>query len=225
MSVQMGHRAPSVDSVQVGRIAPLGAEGVPSGFVKSRVAGPVHVGSLSLDGDQQADLTVHGGPDKAIYFYPSEHYPRWIHDVPRHERRLVPGGFGENITTTGLDEHSVSVGDVFRIGTAEVQVTQPRQPCFKLALRFDDTSLGRIMMQSGRTGWYVRVLTPGVLHAGDDIQALHRPNPKWTIARFNGFIVDRHRTRSAFAELAALEGLAVVWKDAAQGALNEPDER
>ncbi len=152
--------APRVMSVQAGRIAPLGPNGVPSGFVKSAVVDAVPVGHLGLEGDEQADLTVHGGPDKAVYFYPAEHYLDWLRDVPRHERALIAGAFGENLTTSGLTEDSVSIGEVLRIGSTELQVTQPRQPCFKLGLRFGDNTLGRIMMQSGRTGWYVRVLTP-----------------------------------------------------------------
>jgi MOSC domain-containing protein YiiM len=212
------NRPATVESVQVGRVAPLGPDGVTSGFVKSPVAGPVEAMPLGLRGDEQADLTVHGGLDKAVYFYPSEHYPRWGRDVPRHTPMLVAGAFGENITTAGLDEDSVSIGDVLRIGTAELQVTQPRQPCFKLGLRFDDSGLGRLMLQSGRTGWYTRVIIPGTLAAGDEIHVVRRPNPAWTIARFNRFIPRRRDARSEFAELAALEGLAEVWKQAARDA-------
>jgi len=221
MSDSLREDAPRVMSVQVGRIAPLGAQGVPSGFVKSPVAGPVRVAPLGLDGDEQADLTVHGGPDKAVYFYPSEHYPRWLVDVPRHEHALHAGAFGENITTVGLDESSVAIGDVFRIGSAEFQATQPRQPCFKLGLRFNDSSLGRIMMQTGRTGWYVRVLKPGSLGAGDAIEVLRRPNPAWTIGRFNAFVLHRRAAKAEIVEVAALEGLAEVWKTGLEESLAE----
>jgi MOSC domain-containing protein YiiM len=212
-----------VESVQVGRITSLGVgeKSVPSAFVKTTVHGPVRVEPLGLDGDEQADLTVHGGPDKAVYCYPAEHYPRWLDDVPRHAKTLHAGAFGENITTRGLDEESVCIGDVHRIGTAEMQVTQPRQPCFKLGLRFDDVGLGRIMIQTGRTGWYVRVLKPGTLQAGDEIHILRRPNPQWTITRFNGFIRNRREARHEFAELAAMEGLAEVWRQAVRQGLGE----
>lgn len=207
--------------MQTGPVAPLGPQGVPSGFVKSPVRGPVNVGPTGLLGDEQADLTVHGGPDKAVYLYPAEHYPRWTHDAPRHGPMFVPGAFGENLTTHGLEEDAVSVGQVLRIGTVELQVTQPRQPCFKLGLRFDDNSLGRMMVQSGRTGWYARVLTPGALQAGDPIHVLRVPNPKWSIARFNAFIPRRREARAQFAELAALEGVAESWQMAAREALND----
>lgn len=213
MSGAHDRSVPSVVAIQVGRIAPLGSDGISSAFVKSAVAGPVQVGPLGLDGDEQADLTVHGGVDKAVYFYPSEHYPRWAADVPQHAGRLVAGAFGENITAQGIDESDIAIGDVLRIGTAELQVSQPRQPCFKLALRFDDHRLGRLMMQTGRTGWYARVLTSGVIQAGDSIQRTARPNPAWTIARFNDVI---RSGRGAFHELAGLEGLAEVWRQAAE---------
>lgn len=205
-------KLPSVLSVQVGRIAPLGPLGEPSAFVKTTVSGPVQLAELGIEGDEQADLSVHGGPDKAVYFYPAENYALWMQDVPQHERLLVPGGFGENVTINGLNEESVSIGDLFRIGTAEVQVTQPRQPCFKLGLRFDDSSLGRIMMQTRRTGWYVRVVTPGVLQAGDAIEVLKRSNPGWTIARFAEFIRDKRVVKEELDELLTLEGLADGWK-------------
>ncbi len=216
---------PSVLSLQVGRIGPLGPSAVPSGFVKTDVRGPVRAGTLGLVGDEQADLTVHGGPDKAIYFYPSEHYPLWLHDVPRHRSLLVAGAFGENVTTEGFDETTIAIGDVLRIGSAEVQVTQPRQPCFKLGLRFADNTLGRIMMQSGRTGWYVRVLVEGTMQRDDRIEVAHRPSPTWTIARFNQFILHRAGTDDDLTELVALDGLADGWREAIAERLNAPPER
>lgn len=220
-----GPVSPTVIGVQIGRIAPLGPQGVPSGFVKSAVRGPVRVATLGLEGDEQADRSVHGGPDKAVYFYPAEHYPWWISEVPRHGAILVAGAFGENLTIAGLNEGGVCIGDVFRIGTAEVQVTQPRQPCFKLGLRFGDNTLGRVMMQSGRTGWYARVLTPGALQAGDHVHTLRRSNPSWTIARFNRFVMSRRGAAMELAELAELDGLAEGWKRAIAEASGGDSER
>jgi MOSC domain-containing protein YiiM len=198
----------TVVSIQVGRVAPLGSEGVPSAFVKHKVDGLVHAATLGLVGDEQADLTVHGGPDKAVYFYASEHYPRWAIDAPRHAAELVTGAFGENITTAGLDEESVAIGDVLAIGSAEMQVTQPRQPCFKLGLRFGDNALGRMMMKTGRSGWYVRVLKAGDFKAGDEIWVTRRPSPDWSIARFNRVVLHQAATREELKELSELEGLA-----------------
>lgn len=204
--------AATVVSIQTGHIAPLGPEGVASAFVKRPVSGPVRIGALGLEGDQQADLTVHGGTDKAVYFYPAEHYPRWAADVPQHAGDLVPGGFGENLTVTGLVEETVAIGDVFAVGDVLLGVTQPRQPCFKLGLRFADNTLGKIMLQTGRTGWYARVLKPGTLVAGDTIARTAHPNPAWTVARFNLFLLTKRDHRPDLTELAALDGLAEEWK-------------
>jgi MOSC domain-containing protein YiiM len=177
--------AGSIVSVQVGPVAPLGSTDVSSAFVKHPVSGPVMAERLGLAGDHQADLRVHGGPDKAIYCYPVEHYEKWRALAPSAGALLVPGGFGENLTTRGLDEDHVCIGDIYRIGGATVQVTQPRQPCFKLAMRFNDRRIGRAMVRSGMSGWYLRVLEPGLVESGSSITLLERPNPDWPIARLN----------------------------------------
>jgi MOSC domain-containing protein YiiM/ketosteroid isomerase-like protein len=173
----------SIVSVQVGRVAPLGPAGVPSGFVKRPVSGTVAVTPLGLLGDEQADLRIHGGPEKAVYLYPEEHYERWRALFPEHAAALVPGGFGENLTTRGLDEATICIGDVLIVGTARLQVTQPRQPCFKLGLRFDDPRLARAMISHGLSGWYARVLDPGTVEANAPIRLFDRPNPEWPVAR------------------------------------------
>jgi MOSC domain-containing protein YiiM len=140
---------PSILSIEAGKVAPLGASGVLSGFVKRIVRAPVKIVPLCLTGDEQADFSVHGGPDKTVYFYPSEHYATWTREFPEHRELLARGGFGENLTTAGLIENTVAIGDVFSVGNALLQVTQPRQPCFKLAIPFDDPRLGRAMLRSG----------------------------------------------------------------------------
>ena len=208
----------SVVSVQVGQIAPLGREGVPSGFIKRPVTGAVMVEKLGLVGDQQADLRVHGGADKAVYCYPIEHYSRWRETLKGKDDLLVPGGFGENLTTQGVDEARVFIGDTFQIGTARVQVTQPRQPCFKLALRFEDSQMIKAMVRNGLSGWYLRVLEPGLVEAGASIAMLESPNPTWSISRLN-LLRDRRGTREEISELAALSGLAGDLRNRARAAL------
>ncbi len=208
----------SVGSVQVGQIAPLGHEGVPSGFIKRPVTGAVMVERLGLDGDQQADLRVHGGADKAVYCYPIEHYARWSEMLEGKEHLLVPGGFGENLTTQGLDEGRVCIGDIFQVGAARVQVTQPRQPCFKLALRFEVSQMIKAMVRYGLSGWYLRVLEPGLVEAGASIAMLDRPNPAWSISRLNR-LLGRRGTREEIASLAALRGLAGDLRNSARAAL------
>ena len=194
---------------------------MPSGFVKQAVVGSVVIELLGLNGDEQADLRVHGGPDKAVYCYPVEHYARRRAMAPSYAPLLlVPGGFGENLTTEGFDEGCVSIGDIFRIGQATVQLTQPRQPCFKLALRFLDPQIVRTMVRSGLSGWYFRVLEPGPVQAGALMTLIDHPNPAWSITRCNRLIGGSGGTLSEMAELADPPGLALGWQKNARAALD-----
>jgi MOSC domain-containing protein YiiM len=155
-----------VVSVNVGQPALLETPQGPvmSAIRKAPASGPHLLRVLNLDGDRQADLTVHGGADKAVYCYPREHYAWWAAELGRPEG--APGWFGENLTTEGLVESSVRIGDVFRIGGARVQVTQPRTPCFKLAAHLGVRGFERMFYRSGRSGWYLRVLEEGLVSAG-----------------------------------------------------------
>ena len=161
-------------SVQVGlpRKVLRGGEEVSTGIFKTPVGTRVRMRTLNLDGDRQADLSVHGGPNKAVYVYPSEHYPYWKNELPGME--LPWGSFGENLTTSGLLENAVCIGDRFSIGTAEVVVTQPRLPCFKLNLKFDRDDMVKRFLASRRTGFYLRVLREGEVGAGDEINPIHK---------------------------------------------------
>ena len=151
---ESNQRIGSLRSVQVGRAAPLGPDRVMSGFVKNPVQGRVEVGLLGLAGDEQADLEVHGGPDKAVYACSLGNYARWKAAFPQYAALLVPGGLGENLTIDGIAEGEVCMGDHVGIGTTVLQVSQPRQPCFKFALRFDDLTMPRAMVRNGMSGWY-----------------------------------------------------------------------
>jgi len=209
-----------VSSIQVGQVAPLGPRGVPSGFVKDRVEGAIHAGSLGLSGDAQADLTVHGGPEKAVYGYALSSYDAWRKDFTEHAGLLQPGGLGENLTIGGQDETSVCIGDIVRIGGAVLQVTQPRQPCFKFALRFADNRMPRAMIRNGLCGWYYRVREPGVLTPDDSVILEERCNPDWPVTRFFRLITTRRVSAGELAELSAMEGLASQWRASARkGAL------
>jgi len=191
-------------SVQLGAIAPLGPKSVPSAFVKSGVTGPVQVEPLGLLGDAQADLTVHGGPEKAVYAYPAAHYPRWAAEFPDHAHQFIAGGVGENLTITGITEDAVCVGDVHAIGTARLQVCQPRQPCFKFALRFGNDRLPNAMFRNGRSGWYYRVLQPGLIAAGDAVALVDRPHPAFAFDRLVAIVYRGQATREELAALAAM---------------------
>jgi MOSC domain-containing protein YiiM len=171
-----------VISVNVG--APLAVEWngrtVETGIFKAPVTGPVTVGRTNLAGDRQADLTVHGGVDKAVYVYPSEHYPFWARELDRHD--LPWGMFGENLTTEGLAEGAVRIGDRLVVGTAEFEVSQPRLPCFKLGLKFGRADMVKRFLRSGRLGFYVRVLREGVIETGQEIRRVGGDPDAVTIA-------------------------------------------
>jgi MOSC domain-containing protein YiiM len=179
---------------------------------KAPVGGPVHLTRLNLAGDAQADLTVHGGVDKAVYGYPSEHYPLWRTELNRSD--LEPGCFGENFTTEGMLEDTVWIGDRFRIGSAVLEVSQPRSPCFKLGIRFGDPRMVKRFQQSGRSGFYFRVIEEGTLAAGDAIVPLTRGEGGLSVADINRlWYVDAEDLAGA-ARAAALSTLADSWRDA-----------
>ena len=179
-------------SVNVGRPRTVDWRGqrVRSAIWKVPVAGPVRVTRLTLEGDEQSDLRVHGGPDKAVYVYPSEHYAYWAREVPGMDRPW--GAFGENFTTEGLLERDVRIGDRLQVGTAELRVTDPRMPCYKLGVRFGREDMVKRFLASGRTGFYLAVLREGEVTAGDPIALVARGERELTIAD----VVDRLRERS-----------------------------
>jgi MOSC domain-containing protein YiiM len=172
-------------SLQVGvpRTVEVHGGQIITGIFKEPVAGRIPLRRLNLDGDRQADLTVHGGPYKAVYVYPHEHYAYWKSALPNRELPL--GVFGENFTTEGILESDAHVGDTFKVGTAEVTVTQPRQPCYKLNVRFNDDHMVKRFLTSGRSGFYLSVTKPGEVAAGDEITLLSRDPRQVSIAEFN----------------------------------------
>jgi len=164
-------------SVNVGlpRLVERDGEPVSTGIFKEPVNGRVTLRTLNLDGDRQADLAVHGGPSKAVYVYPSEHYQYWRQVLP--EMNLPWGMFGENFTSEGLRETELNVGDQFRVGTAVVMVTEPRMPCYKLGIRFGRTDIIKKFLVSERTGFYLAVLLEGEVGAGDQFELIERNEP------------------------------------------------
>jgi MOSC domain-containing protein YiiM len=203
---------PRIVSIHVGKVAPLGPEGVPSAFVKQQIQRPVSVTPLGLDGDEQADLSVHGGPEKAVYAYSLANYAAWRREYPQHAAGLIPGAFGENLCIEGLHEKDLYAGDVHRIGSSHLQVCQPRQPCFKLALRFDDKFMPKAMIRTGRAGWYYRVLEPGVIATGDMVQLDDRPNPDFPFTRLIELISHGKATHAELERLKDMKGLASNWQ-------------
>jgi MOSC domain-containing protein YiiM len=200
-------------SVSVGRPREIQWRGetVLTSIFKDPVPGRVRVGWLNLEGDEQSDLSVHGGVDKAVYAYPGEHYPPWREDLPGMD--LSWAFFGENLTTEGLDERTVHIGDRLRIGSAEFLVTQPRMPCFKLAIRAGRQEIGKLMLQSGRTGFYLSVQQEGEVEAGDPIEVIDVDERGLSIAD----VVSLYTTRNADTDLlrraAEHPVLPDTWRD------------
>lgn len=213
-------KPPRICSIHAGKVAPLGPEGVPSGFVKHSLHQPAQITPLGIRGDEQADLSVHGGLEKAVYGYSLDHYSAWRIEYPRHAARLVPGGFGENLCIERMRESDLCVGDIHRIGSALLQVCQPRQPCFKLALRFQDKMMPKAMVRSGRSGWYYRVLEPGEIAPGDVVHLDERSNPDFLFSRLVELISRDTATRLELERMQRMGGLAADWKMWAENRLS-----
>ncbi|TWT64762.1 MOSC domain-containing protein [Allorhodopirellula solitaria] len=202
----------AVLSIQVGKPQQISGEKPwTSGFLKNPVSEPLWLGTTSLAGDGQADLAHHGGVHKAVCVYPAAHYPFWRETLEMPE--LCGGGFGENFTVDSLTESDVCIGDVWTIGAATVQVSQPRQPCWKLARRWGIKDLALQVQQTGRTGWYFRVLTEANVQQGMSLTLAERPHPEWTIGAANQIMHHDRTNLTAAARLAELESLSPSWKE------------
>jgi len=205
--------SPRLQSIQTGIIAPLGPEGVPSGFVKRERSGTVAVTAHGLDGDMQADLSVHGGSEKAVYAYASAHYPAWSAEFPALTGAFNGGAMGENLTIAGMEERDICLGDVHAIGSVLLQVCQPRQPCFKFALRHDEKMLPKAMIRNGHAGWYYRVLQEGALRAGDTVSLHDRPHADFPFTRLVEIINHNVGTRAELLRMAETPELATMWRE------------
>ena len=199
-------------SVNVGlpRLVLRNGEPVSTGIFKEPVAGRVMMRTLNLAGDRQADLSVHGGPEKAVYVYPSEHYDFWKHELP--EMDLPWGVFGENLTTTGLFETAVNIGDRFRVGTAEVMVTQPRMPCYKLGIRFGRADIIKRFLISERSGFYLSVLKEGDV-GEDEFQLLHKNGSGVRVVDITRLYSSEKENVDLIRRAIATEGLPESWRE------------
>ena len=183
-----------------------------SAIQKSAVDKPVALGPNGLDGDRQADRKNHGGPDKAVCCYSAEHYPDWRAALGLDADAFPFGAFGENFTLVGLPETAACIGDILQIGAARVQISQPRMPCWKLGRRWERPDFPGEVKAGGRTGYYLRVLDPGLVAAGDSLVLLDRPQPDWPIARVNVLMYVHTKEAALAAEAARLPLLAEAWK-------------
>jgi len=167
--------------------------------------------TLNLDGDRQADLSVHGGPSKAVYVYPSEHYDYWKRELP--EMELGWGMFGENFTTTGLYETEVNIGDVFRIGLATVMVTEPRMPCFKLGIRLGRSDIIKKFLVSERTGFYLAVLEEGEVGAGDDFELIKKNENSVRVSDITRLYTREKQNKDLLRRAIEVQELPQSWRD------------
>ena len=199
-------------SLNVGmpRIVESNGEPVTTGIFKEPQQGPIMLRTLNLDGDRQADLRVHGGISKAVYGYPVEHYEFWKRELP--EMELPYGMFGENFTTEGMLEDALNVGDRFRVGKAELMVTEPRLPCYKLGIKFGRTDIIRKFLQSRRTGFYFAVVKEGEVEAGNEIELLGRDGNDITIADITRLYAFEKDDLETMRRAVKLEALSDSWR-------------
>lgn len=188
-----------------------------SAIAKSSITGPVKIGLLGIEGDEQADPRYHGGPDKALHHYPADHYAHWGMIAVDHPLLNAPGAFGENISTWGLVEEAVCIGDRFRLGTALIEVSQGRQPCWKQGERMAWAALPALMVKQRRSGWYYRVIEEGMAAAGDGIELIERPLPDWTVKRVFALLIggDHKKDPAALEALATMDLLYSGWRNRA----------
>lgn len=183
---------------------------VTTGIFKDPIEGHVMVRKLNLDGDRQADLSVHGGVDKAVYAYPAEHYDYWRHELPG--MKLPWGMFGENLTTVGLLEEAVNIGDRFRIGSSVLMVTQPRMPCYKLAVKFERDDIVKRFLRSGRPGLYFSVQEEGEVSSGDEIEFISRDENNVTISDITRLYVNERDNLDLLRRAVETEALPESWR-------------
>jgi MOSC domain-containing protein YiiM len=184
---------------------------VSTGIFKNPVAGRVMLRTLNLEGDRQADLSVHGGPSKAVYVYPSEHYDYWKRELP--EMKLPWGMFGENFTSAGLFESEINIGDKFRVGSAAVMVTEPRMPCYKLAIRFGRADIIKRFLASGRTGFYLAVRQEGEVGAGDSIDLIEKSKDSLRVSDITALYTHEKHNVGLLRRAMEVEALPESWKD------------
>jgi MOSC domain-containing protein YiiM len=220
------HQPPTIRgrllSIQVGRVTELvmpsatHPDGRPplwrSGIFKAEFPGPVDVTPAGVEFDEQADLKNHGGPDNVVLAYDADHYPVWRRRL--NMPRLEYGNFGENFTVSGFSDDSVCIGDIWQVGPQLIlQVTQARQPCFKLARRLGRLDIVKLVRENSWGGWYLRVLRPGPAEAGMDITLTERRHPDWTVARAVQTMYARQTNPAPASELSALPELSGRWKN------------
>lgn len=206
-----------IRAVLIAKTSSLGRHGVASGIFKRPLDHAVNVTRTGLTGDEQGDKRHHGGPEKAVHHYAFDHYAVWKAEAPELAEVLgKEGAFGENISTEGLTEADVCIGDIYRLGTALVEVSQARQPCWRLNERFGNAAMARRVQDTGRTGWYYRVLEEGQVGPGDTLDLLDRPAAEWPLGRILHVLYRDTLNTDELAQLAELSPLTEPWRSLAR---------
>jgi MOSC domain-containing protein YiiM len=201
-----------IDHVFAGGLGLLKPEGQRTGIFKRSISGPARVELNGIVGDQHGDTRVHGGPEKAVHQYAAQHYERLAQAFAQSAAELVPGSLGENVSAHHLSERDVYIGDVFQMGSAVLQVSQPRSPCWKINHRFDAERMSMYVAKERITGWYYRVIQPGLIEAGDRIELLERHTERFSIDEFWQVQLSHRPLIDDLLALAATHGLAEDWK-------------
>jgi len=210
--LRVQNQEPQVTGLYVGRAQELWPGKPPSAIKKSAVKA-ADLSVSGLDGDEQADLRLHGGVEKALHHYPAQHYAIWERELLSTNGVVRPGGFGENLSSYHLHERNVCVADIFKIGQAVVQVSQGRTPCWKLNRHTGVKTMAADFLRTGRTGWYCRVIEEGRIRVSDEIELIDRINPDWTVMRVTHARVSDGLDVMLAAEIAQLPGLSTNWKN------------
>lgn len=202
-----------IDKILIGAVAPLGPRAAPSGIDKHPIEGRVFLGPEGFAGDAQGDRKHHGGVEKAVHHYAYDHYAHWISTIGNRDVLTKPGAFGENLSTRGMTEQDVAIGDTFRLGHAVLQISQGRQPCWKLNARFETADMAVRVQKSGMTGWYYRVLETGYVELGDELHLVDRISPEWTIQRLWRVLYVDTMNRDELAAMIGLDHLPESWRN------------
>ena len=197
----------SIHNIRVGKTRKIPNTDVFSAIAKDIVSSPIFLGENGFEGDEHADTRHHGGPEKAVHFYAGKNYSAWKREDIIHSDLLKPGAFGENITLNTVEEKDIFIGDIFQLGEAVIQVSQNRQPCWKLNFRFDYEQMSTSIQENGRTGWYCRVLQEGVVKQGDNLNLLERLQSRWSIQTLNHLMYIDPLNSSLLEGIAGLEYL------------------
>ena len=197
----------TIDAICTGKPVPFnGTE--KSAFAKQPVSRPLRIARKGIEGDEQADRKHHGGPDMAVHLYPWDHHDFWHGALMGHELLDQPGTFGSNLSVAEIEETQVHIGDRFRLGTALLEISQPRQPCWKIEHRFQRKGMVAIIIETGKSGWYFRVLEDGVATAGDKLERVEMGHENWSVQRAFLTLFSPHSSAADLAELAGLDRLS-----------------